>query len=305
MLPIPIPSSLAFFLEMTVPGVFGAILAYPLLPQWARLDSGPSGLAGFVAFSLLIGFVPLLIRLQLAEFAMGRYWPSALREAAIRGLQSKVTKAREDLAKFASADLPPPSAFSRLYWKQRLLDLFIVGPDRTRVVYAPTVIGNAYLAIVADLAEHFEVEEHLKGNKLATLTVPAAVVRGWFLLPRELRAEIAESGAVGVSLARLSAIAAGLSVVYFAMFATNYSGAGGAIENLVLGLGAAVVARITYVAAVSETHSNLQTIRHLLIPLDRDTIHGFREYLRSQLQSQSQPQPPAPPQTAQPPKPAD
>jgi len=288
MLPIPIPTTPTFFMEVVLPGVFGAILAYPLLPEWAQVHAGAVGLAGFTGVALLIGFVAYLMRFHLLEFAAGRYWIPRLRDHAIKRLQSRVNEAREDVVKSsAGSELPPPPVFHRLWPKQKLIDSMMVGSGGTRLVYAPTVIGNAYLAIITDLLGHFEVEERLKGNMLAAITAPSAVARAWYLLPRDIRTEIAETGAVGVALSRFAAIAGGIAIIYPVHIAFAPSGW---LRDVLLAIVAVAVARVAYLAAVGETHSMLQTTRLLLTTVDRDTAQAFKELLRTQAQALAQPQ---------------
>ena len=280
--PLPLPTSLTFFLEIIVPGVLGGVLAYPLLPSWARVESGAAGLAGFVSLSLLAGIALQLLRIPLTEFAMGRFWIPAFRERAIRLLQQRADKLREEIKTASSGDdLPSPSVVQRVIWRQRLLDLLVTGPSGHRQVYCPTIIGNAYLSFTIDLFAHFEVEARLLGNPVAAWAAQSEALRVWYLLPKDLREELRESGAVGVSALRLSTLAGVLAIVYAV---SSLLSADNALRDLALAVVSAAIARLAYVAGVSETHSFLASARALVLKVDRDSIQFLREALKIQAQ---------------------
>lgn len=110
--PLPVPTSVAFFLEVIVPGLIGALLAHPLLPEWARLGSGASGLAGLAAVAVIFGLTIHPLRMPLVELAMGRFWPGHIRKWRVSSIQSWANNLRSLPAQSQSSDgLPDVAAF--------------------------------------------------------------------------------------------------------------------------------------------------------------------------------------------------
>ena len=296
MLPIPLPTSASFFFEIVLPGIIGVILAYPLLPPWARVETGPNAYLGFVGLALMIGLVPRLLLIPLVDFSMGRYWPSPLRDWTIRKLQARANAAVARARVMATPGFPSPRDFATRLRDQRLLDALVAEAGGQRVAYCPTLVGNVYASLVADLYRHFELEAIARQHPSPPWIAQAALSRVFFLLPKETRTELREAQSTGVGLLRIAVIATGIALVYLGHAVVAPSAWP---RDLVLAAVMVVVGRVAYVAGAAELISSLVTMRGLFLAIDRDTMIGIREYLASQagpLQAPSSP-PQVPPTT--------
>jgi len=274
--PLPVPTSVAFFLEVIVPGLIGTLLAHPLLPEWARLGSGASGLVGLTAVAVIFGLTIHLLRMPLVELAMGRFWPGRIRKWRVSSIQRWADNLRAQPAQAQSSDgLPDVTAFHRL-WDLRGLDLLVAGPGGKRIAYCPTMVGNGYFAFTTDLYMAFEVEHRLMGSPVAVWEAQKAATRLWYLMSKDQRDELRELGAANLALHRLTVAA----IVVLVAYLVDIAMAPGLLRrDLAMAALCLVVARVTYVAGLSEIQSFIASARALTMALDRDTVQAIRAYL--------------------------
>ena len=257
MLPMPIPTTLTFFLETILPGILGSLLVYPLLPSWARPSFGTVGTINFIGLAIILGFSPRLLQAVLVDFAMGRYWIPWMRVYGIRRLQRAIDKFEKekveqtpDMATKISRNLP------HTYAKGKFLDAFIAQPDGHRLAACPTIVGN----VVISFAMGLYVDATQGGNELGSDPL-GAVVQSWLLLPKDARAEINEMIAVGNGLMRLFVIAGALALVYLVLILAVPSSA---LRFAAFAVMAALVAEIAYRVGVEETLYNWGMVRMVI-----------------------------------------
>lgn len=276
-MPLPLPSSTAFWLETILPGFVGTLLAYPLLPTWARFGGGPEGIAGLLMIALILGLSLHILRLPLTEFAMGRFWVGPLRPLR-RWLTSRIQRAADRAASSTPATGEfPSSGMLDVLWSRRFLEALSAGSDWKRIACCPTLVGNAYITLALDLGQTAEVAHELRGDKNSAWMAQASIARAWFQMTKESRQDLVEIGATSAALLRLSVIAGVLTIAY--VFRAIAPG-GILLNDLAFAAGNLLMARLAYSAGFDELLNLISTTRALFMDLDRDTVQILKKILQ-------------------------
>lgn len=275
MWPIPLNSNLTVLYESVLPGFIGLILGYPLLPKWARIESGYIGFAGL---ALLVGFSVRLIMMNVLNFSFGAHWPSRMRKYAVKRLQAKVDTILDRKKKVANTML---SLTEGGFQQERFLAAFPEFTIGKKTVLAPTVVGNTVLTLVYDLLKHAMMTGLLikKGSTLDALDQEALLARffqSYFFLPKEVRDGLRESTAVATGLLGLAVISAAVVIGYLV---SALSVPAMALRDLLFAVPAAVVGRAAYITGTLELTDNLGIQRRILFSLKEEDLKRLREIL--------------------------
>jgi hypothetical protein len=253
--PLPLPHGIQFFYEVLLPGLVGAVLSLPLLPAAIKPSSGASGVVNFVGVVLLLGIVGRVLQYPAIDFITGRYWPKFLRQLGVAGILAAAQKAE------MRASRDPLAALNGIYSQMALDNSILRGPKGERIVLLPTLLGNALVVWVVNLAMAVHKLKEISQLNLAdTRFLMNTVVRAWISTPQDVRRELWELMAPATGFLRLAFLASVIALAYLlASFIDRNSD-----NYLLYAVGVGILARIVYRVSAMETIANLQTLKFYL-----------------------------------------
>jgi hypothetical protein len=271
---MPIPTgSPKFFMEILLPGIVGAALAYGILPDWARFQAGTAGIAAFTGIGLLLGALSFLLRQPLALLATGSLMPPTLSTVLTNSLQARTDRAISAMTGVALAsqgpELPSPPLARRLVSSHLIYWLFPLEPGLRYRAYFPTEAANLMTGLALDLERFGMLHEYTQGNPRWMLDGPDAGIRLWYLADGRAREALntAETGpVVAVSISILAFLAAA-AYISLAIVGSAHSRVPWAEAAACL-----LIAYGTYRASVIETAAYVMAARAVLIPMSRGTL---------------------------------